>query len=207
VGLAEYKQSRVFISNEIMRWTILLFCGLLSAQTKIDLQTQSNGAITANAPHAGDVAQFDGLVWRAIPMPAPGTTSPVAPITFLSGLGIMTFDLVTPTTRTVQIVADTAVMATHGSVQGGGPLLCDSKSAGSTYTCEMMPTLTAYTRGMVVRWIPDRDVIGPATLNIDTLGAAAVKLSDGLYDPVAGDYPTGQMRQVWFDGKVWRKVQ
>jgi hypothetical protein len=48
-----------------------------------------------------------------------------------------------------------------------------------------------------VRW-------GPTTLNVDTLGAAAVKLADGVTDPTGADLLAGNLYELWYDGAVFR---
>ena len=45
---------------------------------------------------------------------------------------------------------------------------------------------------------------GAVTLNIDTLGAVPVKLPDGATDPGPLELPAGRMRDLWYDGTVFR---
>ncbi len=106
----------------------------------------------------------------------------------------------------IQLSADTSLIQTRTSEQSGATLRCNSSSgSGSVYTCALAPTLTAYTSGMTVRWKPDVSGTGGATtLNIDTLGAASVKLADGATDPGPGDLVAGRLYQIWYDGASFR---
>ena len=58
---------------------------------------------------------------------------------------------------------------------------------------------------MILHWTPDVNGTGGAvTLNVDTLGAAPVKLADGAADPGPLDLTAGRMQEVWYDGSVFR---
>jgi hypothetical protein len=56
----------------------------------------------------------------------------------------------------------------------------------------------------VLHFVPDRDNNGAATLNVDQIGARAIKKPDGVGDPVASDLLAGQMYPLWFDGSAFR---
>jgi hypothetical protein len=92
------------------------------------------------------------------------------------------------------------------SRQTGAELLCASASGSATaYTCAMTPALAAYTTGMVLRWKPDVSAAGgAATLNVSSLGAKSIKLSDGTTDPRAGDLVAGGLYNLWYDGTNFR---
>jgi hypothetical protein len=69
----------------------------------------------------------------------------------------------------------------------------------------MTPTLGIYSTGMVISWIPDvNGTGGSTTLNVDMLGSKAVKLSDGVTDPVSTDIVAGQLYRLWYDGTEFR---
>jgi hypothetical protein len=106
----------------------------------------------------------------------------------------------------IQTSIDTSYVQTGTSEQSGAPLLCASASAsGTAYTCALSPTLTSYTVGMILHWRPDvSGTGGPTNLNVDTLGAVAVKLADGVTDPAAGDMVAGRLLEAWYDGAVFR---
>src|SRR6266508_3400974 len=93
-------------------------------------------------------------------------------------------------------------MQTQPGEQSGRALLCASASGSSrNYRCSLNPTLGAYTAGMALHWKPDvSGAGGPTTLNVDTLGAAPVKLRDGASDPAATDIAAGELYDIWYDG-------
>jgi hypothetical protein len=107
---------------------------------------------------------------------------------------------------TIEWAVDTAVVQTHAVEQAGAALLCASTNhLPGSYQCEMSPALTVYTTGMVLHWMPDVNGSGvPVTLNVDNLGARAVKAADGIADPAAGDIIAGQLSSIWYDGAVFR---
>jgi hypothetical protein len=125
---------------------------------------------------------------------------------FLTGAGLISVITDTGTEIRIQSALDTAVVATLPGEQTGSSLLCASSSGSPTaYGCAMTPTATAYTVGMVLHWIPDvNGTGGPTTLNVDTLGAARVKQADGISDPSTADIVAGSMREVWYDGAIFR---
>lgn len=129
-------------------------------------------------------------------------------LNFEPGTGILTFISDTGSEINVQQTIDSAVVQTRANLQSGQTLLCASASASGTgYTCSMSPTLTAYTMGMMINWKPDQNGAGGATtLNIDTLGAKPIKLSDGTNDPGESDIVKGRLYLLWFDGTSFRKM-
>jgi hypothetical protein len=100
---------------------------------------------------------------------------------------------------------DPTLLSKSGN-QAGQSLLCKPASgSGTTYTCAMSPTLTAYQSGMVLYLVPDVTAAGGATtVNVDSLGAEPLKLSDGATNPVAADIVAGQQYAIWFDGTNFR---
>jgi hypothetical protein len=125
---------------------------------------------------------------------------------FIPGSGILNTLSDTGTQINIQQSVDTGTILSRAGHQSGQTLLCASSSASSsTYTCALSPTLTGYTRGMVLNWTPDvNGAGGPTTLNVDVLGAQSVKLADGVTDPAVGDVIGGKMYPVWSDGTVFR---
>lgn len=80
--------------------------------------------------------------------------------------------------------------ATKASIQAGSYPRCVSSNATRTYTCTMTPTLGSYTDGMVIHWKQTSMTTpgnGSSTLNIDGLGAKAVKWTKSSI----GDSDTG----------------
>jgi len=127
-------------------------------------------------------------------------------VNFLPGLGISNVITDDGTKINIQQTIDSAVILTKAGHQSGQTLFCASASgSGATYTCAMSPTVGSYQKGMVLHWTPDVDGVGGATtLNIDQLGARAVKLPDGVTNPVAGDLIHGNMYTLWYDGGNFR---
>jgi len=123
-----------------------------------------------------------------------------------SGPGVILATTDTGQSILIQTSLDTAVVQTRSSEQSGAVLLCASTSgSGSTYTCFLAPTISTYTAGMLLHWKPDANGTGGATtLNVDTLGAAAVKLADGVTDPAAGEIEAGRVYEIWYDGTSFR---
>jgi hypothetical protein len=139
-----------------------------------------------------------------------GVTIGARPITnFQTGPGLLSVITDTGTAINIQSALDTAVVETLPGEQTGSSLLCSPASGTPTaYNCSMTPTATAYTLGMVLHWIPDQSGTGGVTtLNVDTLGATAVKQADGATDPTATDIVAGGMREVWYDGVSFRFLE
>ena len=125
---------------------------------------------------------------------------------FITGPGLVNAITDTGTQINVQIGLDTSVVETLPLSQSGTALLCASASHSTTsYQCSLTPTSTGYTTGMVLRWVPDVTATGGAiTLNVDTLGAAPVKLADGVSNPTPGDLVAGRLYHAWYDGTRFR---
>jgi hypothetical protein len=99
---------------------------------------------------------------------------------------------------------NTALVQTRAMAQAGGSLLCGA-TGSSAQACSMSPALPAYTRGMVVHWVPAADSTGdPLTLDIDSLGAVPIKAADGLTDPPIRAVSAGRLYPLWFDGTGFR---
>src|SRR6266704_1988987 len=101
-------------------------------------------------------------------------------VNFIAGTGVLNALTDTGSQLNIQQGSDTAVLLTRSTGQAGSDLLCNSASgSASAYTCALSPLLTTYTPNMVLHWRPDLSGAGGATtLNVDTLGAVAVKQFD-----------------------------
>jgi len=75
--------------------------------------------------------------------------------------------------------------ATKAAIQSGEYLKCSVGSGGTPYTCTMSPTLTAYTDSMKVNFVRTGGTseTGSITLNIDSIGAVAIKKHGGTVNP------------------------
>lgn len=74
-----------------------------------------------------------------------------------------------------------------------------SSTGNDTYVVTLAPVPSAYTAGMVVNFKADVANTGPATLNVNGLGAVTIvkNVSTALYD---GDIAAGQIVSVLYDG-------
>ena len=125
---------------------------------------------------------------------------------FVPGSGVLNMLVDSGSQINVQQAVDSAMVATRAGNQSGQTLLCQSTGqTPGTYSCEMSPTLTMYTTGMIVNWIPDVTTNGgAASLNIDMLGPKSVTLADGNLNPGTQDLIGGRMYQIWYDGQQFR---
>lgn len=120
-----------------------------------------------------------------------------------------TFTTVSATDTGTQINAtfevDTALVATKAVVQAGGMTYCASTASGAASTCSVSPALTAYTTGQVLQWVPDAAIEAAHTLNVNGVGAVAVKMNDGS-DPTTGSIASGRPYWLMKRASSWTVV-
>lgn len=104
---------------------------------------------------------------------------------------------------TLSLDADVALKS---GIQAGGYVYCADAGANDTYTCTITPTLTAYTAGMLVVFVPNTTNTGAATLNVDTLGAKAIKTYTGG-DPGDGELTADRWYTLLYDGTDFKMHQ
>ena len=207
---------------------VLLASGLL-AQTKKSLPSAilyqngvpSIGCATSGSYGAISVDFTNGIIyvcrsagWTAVSgggvtVQANATTIGTRSIVnYVAGTGLIQTLSDNGTAVTVQQAVDTAIIQTVPAGQSGTSLLCSSAGASATtFTCTMAPVLTAYTTGMIVNWRPDVSATaGAVTINVDTLGAKAIRRDDGSTNPATGDLVAGRLYRLWYDGTVFRYV-
>ncbi|MCC7342557.1 MAG: hypothetical protein IT170_15855 [Bryobacterales bacterium] len=98
-------------------------------------------------------------------------------------------------------------VALRPEVQSGQLLLCESSGTiNQQFTCDLSSTLGSYQRGSVIHWVPDLDASGPATLDVNGLGAVAIKLQNGTSDPGIEDVSAGRLYPLWYDGTSFRML-
>lgn len=173
----------------------LLLLTTAPAGTNIYACLTPNNWVSESSP-AGVVAiQNNGAA-----IGSPGTEN------FIPGLGVMSAITDLGTVVNIQQGVDTSVVTSNVSLQSGQALLCQSASgSGTTYTCQLNPTLTTYSPGMVLNWKPDvNGTGGPTTLNVDLLGPIPVLEPDGLTNLSSQDIASGRMYTVWYDGTEFR---
>lgn len=87
-----------------------------------------------------------------------------------------------------------------GQIQDGG-LIWGGTAAGTgnAITFNLTPTISAYTTGMVVRFIASAANTGATTMNINGVGVTSIKKL-GTRDLQVGDIKSGQIVTVTYDG-------
>jgi hypothetical protein len=123
------------------------------------------------------------------------------------GNGVLFSSADTGTAIAVQAASDTSYLQTLAGAQRGTALSCRSTTGNNTtYSCAMSPTLGIYATGMQLYWSPDVTASsGGITLEIDSLGPRAVKLSDGVSNPSL--ILAGHTYPVWYDGAQFRLAE
>jgi hypothetical protein len=156
---------------------------------------QAGGGSSSGTVSASTTIQSDGV-----------TVGSRATQNIISGTGVVNVISDNGQKINIQHLVDTAFVETRATHQAGNTVLCTTTGrSGIDYTCNLQPTLTAYTMGMILRWLPDTTAPGGAlTLNIDELGKTPVKLSDGLTDPAPADLISGKLYSIWYDGSSFR---
>ncbi len=103
-------------------------------------------------------------------------------------------------------ITATGVATKAGIQASGGFIVCVGGGTATVATCSLTPALTAYTTHMLVLFLPVASNTGALTLNIDGLGAKAIKLSNGSTDPAAGG--VSQDAPIWleYDGTSFRTL-
>lgn len=104
---------------------------------------------------------------------------------------------------------DPAVVQMRANAQSGHDVLCESQGTmAQDYSCNVLPVLSGYTRGMLLQWIPDATAGGgPVTLTVNALDGVPVKLQDGTSNPTAADVTAGRLTPVWYDGTAFRLLE
>lgn len=89
-----------------------------------------------------------------------------------------------------------------GQVQDGGLTYGGTSSGTNTIVFSTSPTFTAYAGGQVFRFIPGNTNSGAVTVNINSVGAVAIKKSTpaGLVALVSGDLVAGLIYTIEYDG-------
>lgn len=147
------------------------------------------------------VAVGDGNVSGAAQYQAAGSNvgSPRGTLDFLAGTGINWTVNDTGSKVTTQPAIDSAVVLTRATDQAGTDRYCRSTTGNDTYTCSLTPSLTAYTRGMVLTLDADTVNTGTATVDVDTLGPKSIlnRAGSALAD---GDITANKPITIAYDG-------
>lgn len=89
--------------------------------------------------------------------------------------------------------------ARQAVTQDGGPIFAADAGASDTYVITLAPAPLAYVTGMVVRFKANTINTGPATLNVNGLGAITIKKKFNV-DLDTGDIKASQIVSVGYDG-------
>ena len=170
------------------------------------LTTAAPGTNLYGCPNGGWVLEGGGGGGTATIKNSGTTVGSRTILDLSSGPGVLLSTSDTGQSILIQNSLDTAIVQTRSSEQSGAAVLCaPAGGSGTAYTCSLPTTLSAYTSGMVLHWRPDANGSGGATtLNVDTLGPIALKLTDGVTDPAAGDIIAGRLYELWYDGTSFR---
>lgn len=126
----------------------------------------------------------------------------MGPLQLSPGLGIL---ISTGAYGEKSLAVNAGVVQTKMDEQAGQEILCNGSNSTTAQTCTLTPTLTTYTTGQRIRWRSGAaNSSGAITLNVDGLGAKAIKMSDGSSDPPPNSLSAGAYYDLTYDGAVFR---
>lgn len=99
-------------------------------------------------------------------------------------------------------------MNSAGSLTVSGGFMWGGTASGTAnaLTLTMTPPLRQYAAGLNLRFQTGATAnTGPATLNVNGLGALAINKADGTTPLAAGDLPANRIISITHDGTRWRK--
>ena len=98
---------------------------------------------------------------------------------------------------------DAALIANRDALHGAENY-CSSATRATAYVCRISSgTLANYRTGMSFVLVVDTTCSDKCSLNMDGIGPAGIKRSDGVLDP-GGTLVAGQPQWVFYDGQVFR---
>lgn len=98
------------------------------------------------------------------------------------------------------VPSSTNLLTTQRGFQNAAEIYAASSTGNDTYVITLSPALIAYATGMVIHFKADVGNTGPASLNVNGLGAIAIKQMDSSTDISTGDIAAGSIVQVIYDG-------
>lgn len=111
---------------------------------------------------------------------------------------------------TTKVAGNTIASAHMNSVQtgveaavSGTGFFFTSGGAGNAYTGALTPAVDAYANARLVLMKANHTNTGAATLNLDSVGATAIKKTDGATDVASGDIVSGQTYLLSYNGTSW----
>jgi hypothetical protein len=88
------------------------------------------------------------------------------------------------------------------AVQQQTPCYAASVTGNDTLVVTLDPVPAAYTAGMPLRVKPDARNTGPASVNVNSLGAKSIKKHGGTVDLDDGDFVAGQILEMIYDATL-----
>jgi len=76
--------------------------------------------------------------------------------------------------------------------------------AGNAFNVNLRPAIAAYSQGMMVTFLSNQTITGPATLNVNGQGALSIRKNGNATTLAAGDIVDLQMVTVVHDGTNWQ---
>ena len=107
--------------------------------------------------------------------------------------------LADPGTNGILYRSATAVTRVANADDVGTSLSCVDQGSTNNYACNLSPALTTYTAGSTYWFRANSGNTGPATVNLNSLGAKSIKKLANL-DLGAGDIAAGQWVMLTYDG-------
>jgi len=222
------KRYKVWITDGCFKLLLLAAIANVSAQTLVDLSTQSKNVDFSNALLTKPVQVVSTLppscstgrlvfllsatpgqnlyactatnIWTQLSSGGSVGTSNV-----LAGFGVLLVTVGPSTYATV----DTAAILSRSAAQGSTSNFCQSATGNTNYACSLNPTLQTYTgptstppgSTCLVLYVDVPNVAG-ATLNVDTLGPVPILGRSG--GPLAGgDIPAKQPIPICYSGSAF----
>lgn len=105
-----------------------------------------------------------------------------------------------------EYVDNVAIAANRVIAQKSAEQQVGSVSGTNTVTGSLSPAITTYAAGLTVRLVVANSCTGAVTLNLNSIGATAVKRLDGATALVSGDWKAGQTVTLTHDGTYWQMV-
>lgn len=110
------------------------------------------------------------------------------------------------TNMTASLSGSTITLAATGG-GGASTYYCPDVAGNNAtaYVCTASPTLSAYSAGIVVQFIPTIACGGGSTtVNMSGLGAKNIKMADGVTNPTSLSCASGVAQLLSYDGAVFR---
>ena len=105
----------------------------------------------------------------------------------------------------IKSVTDSLDAVNVKSIQNGSLLYSAAQGANDTFLVSLNPAISGLQAGMVIHFLSNQDISGPAAFNLQSLGAFPIKKNFNV-DLGASDIQNGQMVSLIFDGSNWQML-